>query len=127
MERGTCRSQSGLLRWMSSSTNTCICVTTIITNTIVTHKFPLDVAAADTSASTLPAKSRESTPQQSNPKYDSIQKKDISGTSQLSNPIQIEHNQVVAVHNPLLIIETNPIVTVLTKLALPHLEMNTYK
>ena len=56
-----------------------------------------------------------------------IQKIDISGTFQLSNPIQIEHNQVVVVHNPLLIIETNPIVTALTKLALPHLKMDTKK
>ena len=56
-----------------------------------------------------------------------IQKIDISGTSQLSDPIQSEHNQVVVVHNPLLIIETNPIITVLTKLALPHLKMDTYK
>ena len=56
-----------------------------------------------------------------------IQKIDISGTSQLSNPIQIEHNQVVVVHNHLLIIETNPIVTALTKLALPHLKMDTKK
>ena len=56
-----------------------------------------------------------------------LQKIDISGSSQISNPVQIELIQVVLVHNPLLIIETNPIITVLTKLALTHLKMDTYK